>query len=211
MVMKLSAMEREIATALVQTLVEYGLTENLAQYGEHGTENWFINNNLGTMGFWVSGGATKACISHTDLTDWVIKVGYKEQVACNYAALEYNNYCLAEEAGLAIYFPVMIYLGEFAGVPFYLQQMAECYEDQVSYDWYERLRDQYEEAGQEYDDDTLWCTIDCMDDDEKAYMCFHDPKLVDFLSDHRIGDLHEGNFGYIGDRMVIVDFSGWRG
>lgn len=26
--------------------------------------------------------------------------------------------------------------------------------------------------------------------------------------DNRVGDLHEGNFGYIGDRMVIVDFSG---
>jgi hypothetical protein len=31
------------------------------------------------------------------------------------------------------------------------------------------------------------------------------------LWDNHIGDLHEGNFGYIGDRMVIVDFSGWRG
>ena len=209
--MKLSVMEREIATALVQTLVEYGLTENLAQYGEHGTENWFINNNLGTMGFWVSGGATKACISHTDLTDWVIKVGYKEQVACNYATLEYNNYRLAEEAGLAVYFPVMIYLGEFAGVPFYLQQMAECYEDQITSDWYERLRDSYEESEEEYNDNDLWNEIDNMDDDDRVYLTFRDNELVEFLRKHHINDLHEGNFGYIGDRMVIVDFSGWRG
>lgn len=209
--MKLSAMEREIATALVQALVEYGLAENLAQYGEHGTENWFIDNNLGTMGFWASGGATKACIGHTDLTNWVIKVGYKEQVACNYATLEYNNYRLAEEAGLAIYFPVMIYLGEFAGVPFYLQQMAECYEDQVASDWYERLRDSYEENEEEYSDNDLWNEIDSMTDDDRAYLTFHDAELVGFLRERHINDLHEGNFGYIGDRMVIVDFSGWRG
>ena len=81
----LSNYEREVATTLVQALIEYGLTENLAQYGEHGTENWFINNELGVMGFWASGGATKACIGHHDLANWVIKVGYKDQVACDYA------------------------------------------------------------------------------------------------------------------------------
>jgi hypothetical protein len=207
----LSNYEREVATTLVQALVEYGLTENLAQYGEHGTESWFANNDLGVMGFWASGGATKACIGHRDLVDWVIKVGYKDQVACNYAALEYANYCLAEEAGLAFYFPKMVYLGEFAGVPFYLQQMAECYEDQVASDWYERLRDSYEENEEEYDDNDLWNEIDSMDDDDRVYLTFHDNELVEFLREHHINDLHEGNFGYIGSRMVIVDFSGWRG
>ena len=203
--------EREVAITLVQALIEYGLTENLAQYGEHGTENWFANNDLGVRGFWAAGGATKACIGHHDLMDWVIKVGYKEQVACDYAALEYANYCLAEEAGLAFYFPKMIYLGEFSGVPFYLQQMAECYEDQVTSDWYERLRDSYEESEEEYNDNDLWNEIDNMDDDDRVYLTFHDNELVEFLRKHHINDLHEGNFGYIGDRMVIVDFSGWRG
>ena len=207
----LSNYEREVATTLIQALVEYGLTENLAQYGEHGTESWFDNNSLGAMGFWASGGATKACIGHRDLTDWVIKVGYKEQVTCDYAALEYENYCFAEEAGLAFYFPKTVYLGEFAGVSFYLQQMAECYEDQVASDWYERLRDSYEESEEEYDDNDLWNEIDSMDDDDRAYLTFHDHELVEFLRENHINDLHEGNFGYIGDRMVIVDFSGWRG
>lgn len=203
--------EHEVATTLVEALVEYGLTDNLAQCGEHGTENWFCEKCMEQFGFSAFGGASKACILHDDLPNWVIKVGYIEKVKLDYAKLEYENYCLAEQAGLGYYFPKTIYLGDFNGRPFYLQEMAECDENQVSSDWYERLRDQYEEAGQEYDNDTLWCTIDCMDDDEKAYLCFHDPKLVDFLTDHRIGDLHEGNFGYIDGRMVIVDFSGWRG
>jgi hypothetical protein len=203
--------EREVAITLVQALIEYGLTENLAQYGDHGTENWFINNELGAMGFWAESGATKACIGHYDLVGWVIKVGYKDKVACDYAALEYANYCLAEEAGLEFYFPKMVYLGEFSGVPFYLQQMAECYEDQVTSDWYERLRDSYEESEEEYNDNDLWNEIDSMDDDDRVYLTFHDYELVEFLRKHHINDLHEGNFGYIGDRMVIVDFSGWRG
>ena len=50
-----------------------------------------------------------------------------------------------------------------------------------------------------------------MDDWEKAQLCFHDENLCNFLMDNRVGDLHEGNFGYIDDRMVIVDFSVWRG
>lgn len=203
--------EYEVATTLVEALVEYGLTDHLAQYGEHGTENWFCEECMDQFGFSAFGGASKVCILHDDLPNWVIKVGYTEKVKLDYAKLEYENYCFAEEAGLGYYFPKTVYLGDFNGRPFYVQEMAECDENQVSSDWYERLRVCYERAGQEYDNDSLWCAIDCMDDDEKAYLCFHDPKLVDFLSDHRIGDLHEGNFGYIGGRMVIVDFSGWRG
>ena len=81
---------------------------------------------------------------------------------------------MAEEAGLAHYFPETIYLGEFYGRPFYVQQKADCDEDQVTSDWYERLRDRYDEDGEEYDPDCLWDEIDCMDDDEKAFLSFHD-------------------------------------
>ena len=202
--------EREVAITLVKTLCEYGLTENLAQYGEHNTENWFWNNKLDCMGFGASGGASKVCIWHHDLVNWVIKVGYTEKVKCDYATVEYEMYCKAVEAGLAYYFPKTIYLGEFGGRAFYVQEYAECSEEAVSSDWYERLRDQYDEDGEDYDSDTLWDTINCMDDEEKAFLSFRDSALCNFLHENCIGDLHEGNFGYIGSRMVIVDFSGWH-
>lgn len=202
--------EREVATTLVEALCEYGLTENLAQYGEHGTENWFWNNNLREVGFGASGGASKVCIWHDDLDNWVIKVGYTEKVKFDYATVEYEMYCKAVEAGLGDYFPKTIFLGEFCGRAFYLQQYAECSEDTVSSDWYERLRNQYDEDGEEYDPDTIWDAIDCMDDEEKAFLSFRDSALCNFLWNNGIGDLHEGNFGYIGGRMVIVDFSGWH-
>ena len=203
--------EREVAITLVEALVEYGLTEHLAQYGKHGTENWFWDNNLRDAGFWASGGASKVCIGHGDLRGWVIKVGYTERVVYDYATVEYNIYCLAEEAGLARYFPKTIYLGEFGGRAFYVQEYADCDEDTVSSDWYERLRDAYDESGEDYDVDMLWDTIDDMDSDEKAYLCFHNQELCDFLMENEVGDLHEGNFGYINGCLVIVDFSGWRG
>lgn len=205
----LSALEREIATTLVEALVEYGLNENLMHYGVHGAENWFWDMKMENFGFGASGGASKICIWHDDLANWVIKVGYTSGVKMDYAAKEYENYCLAEEAGLAHYFPKTIYLGEFGGRPYYLQEWAECDESQVSSTWWERLRDQHEEEGDEYEEDWLWDEICDMDDDQKAYLSFGDNELCQFLWDHRIGDLHEGNFGYVGGRMVIVDFSGW--
>ena len=203
--------EREVAITLVKALCEYGLTENLAQYGEHGTENWFWHNKLSEMGFWASGGATKACIGHSDLCGWVIKVGYTKEVKKDYATYEYNVYCAAEEAGLAQYFPETIYLGECCGRAFYVQQMADCDEDQVTSDWYERLRDQYDEDGEEYDVDNLWREIDDMDSLDKAMLVFGDNQLCDFLSEHRVNDLHEGNFGYIEGCMVIIDMAGYEG
>lgn len=203
--------EREIATTLVEALCEYGLTNHLAQYGEHCTEDWFCYNELGKMGFWASGGATKVCIGHNDLRNWVIKVGYTENVKYDYATIEYNIYCVAEEAGFARYLPKTIYLGEFCGRAFYVQQEAECNEDLVTSDWYEHLRDQYEEDGEEYDSDCLWDEIYNMDDDERIMLMFNDKEFANFLWEHEIGDFHEGNFGYICGCIVLVDFGGFKG
>ena len=47
--------EREVAICLVEALCEYGLTDHLAQYGEHGTENWFDECMLGAFGFGAAG------------------------------------------------------------------------------------------------------------------------------------------------------------
>lgn len=203
--------EREVAITMVEALCEYGLTENLAQYGEHCTEDWFYNNNLRGAGFRASSGATKVCITHNDLSKWVIKVGYTENVKHDYATIEYNVYCAAAEEGFSRYLPETIYLGEFCGRAFYVQQRADCNEDQVSSDWYERLRDQYDEDGEEYDPDCLWDEIDNMDDDERAMLMFGDGKFSHFLWEHGVGDLHEGNFGYIQGCVVLVDFSGFHG
>ena len=207
----LSIQDREIAITIVNALVEYGLTDHLAQYGEHGTENWFFDNNLINAQFRMGSGATKVCISHPDLEGWVIKVGYTQGVKHDYATIEYNNYCKAEEAGLAQYFPETIYLGEFDGRAFYVQVECDCDEDQVTSDWYERLRDGYDEDGEEYDPDCLWDEIDGMDDDQKAFLMFRDSELCSFLWENGIGDLHEGNFGYYRGCAVIIDFSGYMG
>ena len=204
--------ERNIATSLIRELVNLGLTDNLAWYGDNSAEEWFWENRAVLSDYWFSSGATKACISHPDLCGWVIKVGYTEHVSKDYATVEYNNYCAAIEEGLAQYFPETVYIGEFDGCAFYAQEAAECDEDLVTSKWYYKLRDQYIEDGNENpNDEEIWDEIDCYDDDEKVFLSFGNNQLCNFIWSRDINDLHEGNFGYIGDRMVIIDFSGFRG
>ncbi len=203
--------EREVAIALVEALVEYGLTSHLAQYGERCTETWFDDNRIETFGFGAASGATKSCFWHHDLSSWVIKVGHTENVSCDYATVEYDMYCKAEEEGFAAYFPKTVYLGEFGGRPFYAQEMAECNEDEITSEWYDRLRDRYDEDGEEYDCDRLWDEVYAMEDEERAYITFGDEALCAFLRRNGIGDLHEGNFGYIRGSLVIIDYSGYHG
>ena len=211
----LTLIEREIAVTLAEALAEYGIGEHLFEYDcfdeVENFYDWYDNNDLYQMGFRFSTGMTKVCITHRDLENWVIKVGFNRHLAQDYAKREYEVYRLAEQVGLEYYFPETIYLGDFFGVSFYAQQMAECQEDEVSADWYERLTEQYDTYGEEYTDSDIWDIIYDMDDYEKVILCFNDEDLANFLRKNVVGDLHEGNFGYIGDHLVIVDFSGYRG
>ena len=206
--MMLSDIEREIAVAIVESVVEYGILESLSEGRAY---DWFYDNELLREGFNVHCGMTKACISHDDLFDWVIKVGFTRGLEVDHAMREYQNYCFAEQEGLDYYFPKTVYLGEFGGRPFFLQEAVECDEDEITSEWYDRLRDKYDEEGEEYDCDRLWDEVYELEDEERAYLLFGNQKLVKFLKEHDIGDLHEGNFGASGDHLVICDFSGWIG
>ena len=206
----LTSYEREVASALIEALVDYGMIGYLESCGERGLRNWYEDNGLVYAGYSMSSGCTKVCIMHDDLVDWVIKVGFVDG-KLDYAALEYENYCLAEEAGLSLYFPETVYIGDFGGRAFYAQRMCECDEDQISSEWFECLRDQYEQCGEEYDNDSIWNEVDALDDIEKVDLFFGNEELIAFLDERRINDLHEGNFGYRGGRKVIIDFSGFKG
>ena len=207
----LTLVEKEIAMTLAEALTDYGISQHLFDDGEGNLLDWTEENKLYTMGFCFSTGMTKVCISHDDLEGWVLKVGFTRAVSQDYARKEYEVYCLAKEAGLSYYFPETIYLGHFCGIPFYIQKKAECREDNISADWYERLTERYDTYGEEYNDDDIWNIIYDMDDYDKAMLCFGDEDLADFLMKNHVGDLHEGNFGYIRGYLVIVDFSGYMG
>jgi hypothetical protein len=67
----------------------------------------------------------------------------------------------------------------------------------------------YEESGRDLEEIDIWDEVYELEDADKIDLMFNDMALNSFLREHRIGDLHEGNFGFIGDRTVIIDFSGY--
>lgn len=202
--------EIEIAKTLVEALTEYGLISHLTKDYNDSLDRWFYDNKLDELGFTISHGVTKVCISHDDLEDWIIKVGYKN-MRTDYATVEFENYTKALEAKLSYYFPTTIFLEDFRGTKFYIQELASCDEDSVTQDFCDLLQEQYDEDDAEYDIEDLWSTVEDMEDDSKISLVFHNEKLNDFLNDNDINDLHSGNFGYVDGHMVIIDFSGWMG
>ena len=193
---------RELAISIVEDLFTKGFEEHFP----HHFWSW-MDDTLVKFGYWAADGMTKVCIGRPDLRGWVIKFAFND---CEvYSANEYEVYCAAEEEGFSHYLPETVYLCERAGKVFYLQQEALCEEESITSDWYERLRETYEENECEYDEDDLYCELDSLEDKERVMLSFNDLAFWDFLKQHHVNDLHEGNFGYIDGHLVIIDFSGF--
>ena len=205
--MKLEIRERETAIRLVELLVSKGIcTELNSCFMEE-----FAEREMYNLGFGFSDGLTKGCFWHNDLCDWVIKFGYRGSLHKDYARAEYENYVAAVNANLDWYFPFTDFLGEFGGVEFFIQERADCSEETVTGDWYDKLLAYHEEKDDKFDFEGIWDEVYALEDAEKIELMFNDWALSSFLSARKIGDFHEGNFGYIGDRTVIIDFSGYAG
>lgn len=193
---------RELAISIVDDLFAKGFE----QHFPYRFWDW-MDEILVKFGYWAADGMTKLCIGKSDLHDWVIKVAFNGYE--RYSANEYEVYRAAEEAGFSHYFPETIYLCERAGKIFYLQKEALCQEESITSDWYERLREIYEEKKLEYDEDDLYEKVDNLEDEERVMLSFNDLAFWNFLKQHHVNDLHEGNFGYIDGHLVIIDFGGY--
>lgn len=203
--MKLENCDREIVIRLAHILIDNGISEARNQ---DLAEDLFYET-LHRLGFDMRTGMTKSCFTHENLNDWVIKVGFTG-LSKDYARTEYENYRDAVNCNLDWYFPFTEFLCEIDGVEFFIQEMAECCEDTVTSDWYDSIQALYEESGRDLDEIDIRDEVYELEDDDKIDLMFHDMALASFLREHRIGDFHEGNFGFIGDRTVIIDFSGYE-
>lgn len=158
--------------------------------------------------FEIYSGAVKYCICSELFNGYVVKFCYED---FDYCEREYTNYLAAIEHNLDVYFPFTDYLGNINGIKFFVQEYAICNEEEITSIWYEKIRESYESDGEDEDEisDEIWAIIDDMEDDEGISLLFNCDELLSFLSEYRINDLHQGNFGYINDKLVIIDFSGF--
>ena len=138
-----------------------------------------------------------------------------------------SDYCKSEEIiynkakanGLDTFFAEIEQIGKIKSIPIYVQRKAVIFED-VYYP-----EDDEEENLNEHEI-SIFKTIttkysDLVEDEYipiswmKDFICSSGElafdKLYNFLSDNNIQDLHSENIGYICERPVLVDFSGFEG
>jgi len=214
--------EIERALNIVRELLPYGLKEAIA-----GCFNNFCDDAVGYAienHIRFACGASKIVIIDEE-SDWVTKISFDcsaemdEDMEVDYCKRELYNYEKACEEGLDKYFAEIYKVGEVEGIEVYLQEKVrvdEGVEDEVN-----ELFRQYVYAGDEdyydeiEDEDERNCALDdgvCdMDAGEKIDAIFgFNEKLITFVENYDINDLHAGNYGYRGGELVIIDFSGYN-
>ena len=138
-----------------------------------------------------------------------------------------SDYCKSEEIiynkakanGLDTFFAEIEQIGKIKSIPIYVQRKAVIFED-VYYpedDEEENLNEHeisiFKTITTKYSDlvEDEYLPISWMKDFICSYGELAFDKLYNFLFDNNIQDLHSENIGYICERPVLVDFSGFEG
>ena len=138
-----------------------------------------------------------------------------------------GDYCKSEEIiynkakanGLGTFFAEIEQIGKIKSIPIYVQRKAVIFED-VHYpedDEEENLNECeisiFKTITAKYPDlvEDEYLPLSWMKDFIFSYGELAFDKLYSFLSDNNIQDLHSENIGYICERPVLVDFSGFEG
>ena len=167
-------------------------------------------------------GSTKAVFFSDCLPNWVIKVPFFFSEGRERGALETHDYCAREAAvyedakkkGVDEYFAPIFYLGTFGNIPFYLQRYVDINEDLNEDTFFSYLSQSADRSGYNSDDEfyaAIEEDLDYMDEEDRLQAIFGDwiGKLVEFVREWSINDLHQGNFGYLFNRPILIDYSGF--
>lgn len=218
------------ATELLEVLFKFGFDKVLDDFTRGNYEDWVrktLNSDAdvsyasgisdcyiftdGSCDVYVAGGASKVAF-WTDESDSVFKIGFNK-LRRDYCGLEAAHFAEAKELGLEEFFAATEFVMYYNNVRVYVAERAEVSFERLSSDLYEKL----ESDGME--EDRILDTIDEADsccefinwllpyytDEDKMN------RLFEFLNESDINDLHSGNIGYIGNRLVLIDYSGYRG
>ena len=178
----------------------------------------FLQENNMVVNF----GATRGAIVPRD-EDFVIK--FDLDFFENFCDTEFKNYQAAKEEELEEFFAEIKPLGEFrildAHMKCFVQTKAEeIYENTaeaqfspISPDDFED-EDEYYEALYDREESVCDMNGDCLPYgwadrviDEYGYDEYE--RLVHFLNEHDINDVHAGNVGFIRERCIIFDYAGF--
>jgi hypothetical protein len=198
-------------TKTIKALCSYGFSQFLNNRTEAEFKLWENSSyeDLGNISYFH--GVTKLVIVDED-NDWVLKIPFSNK-ACDYCALEAENYKKAVEAGVEEGFAACYFLMEYEGAPCYIMEKVICDEEVVESDFYEIGSNK---LSSEMDEDEIYSYLGSMDSYEivdQLLEFYYDEgflgDIYNFLSENEINDLHTGNVGYRGTNLVFVDYSGY--
>ena len=175
------------------------------------------------LGLWFGTGATKFVIGIPDC-DYVLKFtmcGY------NYCQREADIYSAAVAEGFDGAFAACYHLFDYVigklDVPMYAMECCDCDDCAIGDDIYEfEFREYCTTNGLMDNSETrekFYCERDYDAHDETVMdwacehwgveRCTNERTVVDFMREMFINDIHCGNWGWSGDRLVLVDYSGY--
>lgn len=191
-------------------------------FSEGNEDNWFaLEDSANNLDFDIDFecGATKGVIIDHDC-GYVIKLPFRDRDGFDYCKAEWRNYCVAESQGLAEFFAFMDFLGFFHNYPIYIQELVDCDEYNISdRAWSSSFNSYCMNNGYDKEDaeviDEFSDYFYSWDSCEQTEALFEEEwgadfdKLTIFFEDNHINDLHSGNLGYRGDKLILIDYSGF--
>lgn len=224
----LSEQERKDIDNVINKLIKYNIKQPAHREGPYikslgfpawtnRNKYWLIDNNI-----FFDSGASKMVFSAHTIKNWVIKIPFLfSEKTCtgsrnllNACETEAQVYAKAVLNGVDKYFAPMFYYKTADGIPFYLQRKAECETERIT-DTVRRYvsksyKREYFETDEDYEAEII-CDMDEMNDEEALCAFFNgwNNELIDFLDENEINDFHLGNFGFIDEQPVIIDYSGY--
>lgn len=205
-------------------------------YREHGFDN-FLASDSEEQDFYdwhcgvskslplkITNGASKGVIIDYSLP-YVLKIpfNYYNDEACDYCNLELENYIAATQVKeISDCFAWTDFLFMYHGYPIYIMEKVECNSSKVeskafysSYHSYckksgivpsEKSRVHFETIFHRYGNEARMDALLMEQLGRKSTKIFWD-----FCDDNNINDLHEENWGFRGNKLVLVDYSGYHG
>lgn len=195
-------------------------------------------NVFDELDMWMSCGATRCCLGLNSDTEYVIKFQVDKD-ECDYCDREASISRDAEKCGFGDFFaksePLFDYTFTYDNkdkmVKVYVMEWCYCDYDTVSDDSYryhyskfcednnldassDDSRDLFsdEEERRASDDENSESNFGMIEYAKSTWgvideQFIHD--LIDFMRDWEINDLHAGNWGYKGNKLVMVDYGGY--
>ena len=229
--MKPTEKEMKVIEEVISDLLELGLRDALKYKKEPEVDcyrlqfhSWCDTNSetLESMGVSCCSGSTKACVYSDDIDNWVIKASFdratdpyyvKEDLVIDFCKVEAENYKAACDYGIGCFFAPTYIVKELDGVTICVQQKVE-----VDPEYYEdKFRNYYIDVWDIDEDEDYDLDLEVEEEVDAVFGGQVDGELFDkllaFIDNHDINDLHEENYGKAcdadGEHDVIIDFSGY--